>query len=265
MVLYGIAAWNIKACEGQKQGRASSKLSTKLRTFKDMGFRAVSLSRYAPYPEEKEEFDLLREFDAVTIHLSCPVEDGELRQAVRINRETGLVRWVSCDAALERGSLDLKRTARCLTHAYDFLGNEGIGVLIENWMFSPEDFMLIKKAVNRPSLGILLDIGHLNLFVRRSGIRADEYINELPLDIQEIHLHDNNGFEDLHYPISDRDGSVLQVMGDIVNGLKKRKFDGLVTLEVIPHLQRININDKEGMGSIIKTRQIFEEYWNQTT
>ncbi len=263
MVLYGIAAWNIKASLEQEPDRASYKLSTKLRTFKDMGFQAVSLSRYAPYPEEKEEFDLLREFDAVTIHLGCPVEDDDLREAARIHRETGLVRWVSFDAALKQGSLDCECTARCLTHAYEILSNEGIGILVENWMFSPEDFMLIKDAVNRPDLGILLDIGHLNLFVRKSGMRADEYINKLPLDIHEIHLHDNNGVEDLHFPISGRDGSVLEIMIDIINGLKKKNFNGIVTLEVIPHIQRIYIKDKEGMESIIKTRQIFEEHWNR--
>jgi sugar phosphate isomerase/epimerase len=265
MVLYGIAAWNIKASLEQEQDRASYKLSTKLRTFKDMEFQAVSLHRYAPYPEEKEEFDLLREFSAVTIHLSCPVQDDELRQAIKIQRETGLVRWVSFDAALRQGFLDLECTARCLAQAYDLLSCEGIGILIENWMFSPEDFMLINDAVSRPGLGILLDIGHLNLFVRKSAIRADEYIDKLPLDIHEIHLHDNNGVEDLHFPISGRDGSVLEIMEDIINGLKKKHFDGIVTLEVIPHIQRIYIKDREAMKSIIRTRQIFEEYWNRLT
>jgi len=263
MVLFGIAAWNVKASVEPERDRADYKLSTKLRTFRNMGFQAVSLSRYAPFPEEKEEFDLLRKFDAVTIHSSCPVEDEELRQAVRIQHETGLLRWVSFDAALNQGALDIERTAKCLAHAYDVLSPEGIGILIENWMFSAEDFMSIKNAVNRRGLGILLDLGHLNLFVRKLGMRADKYITELPLDIQELHLHDNNGVEDLHFPISNREGSILEIIVEIINGLKMRNIDGIVTLEVIPHIQRIHINDKEGMASILKTRQIFEQHWNK--
>jgi len=85
--MYGIAAWNIRASDKQEHDRASCRLPLELRVFRDMGFQAVSLSVYAPYPEEEEEFELLRQYDAVTIHMSCPAEIEELRQAVRIHRE----------------------------------------------------------------------------------------------------------------------------------------------------------------------------------
>jgi len=52
-------------------------------------------------------------------------------------------------------------------------------------------------------------------------------------------------------------------MGEVVSGLKKKGFDGIVTLEVIPYGQRVYIKDEEVMASIIKTREIFEDYWTR--
>ena len=265
MVMYGIAAWNIRASDKQEHDRASYRLPLKLRAFRDMGFQAVSLSRYAPYPEEEEEFELLREYDAVTIHISCPAEIEELRQAVRIHRVTGRLRWVSFDAVLGQDCLDYENTVRCLSCAFDLLRKEGIGLLVENWTFEPENFVLIKEKADIPDLGLLIDIGHLNLYVRRMGKKADEYIEALPFDIRELHLHDNDGVRDYHLPLHARHGSILPVMGDVVSGLKKKGFDGTVTLEVIPYGQRVYTKDEEGMASIIRTREIFEDYWNQPT
>ena len=265
LVMYGIAAWNIRASDKQEHDRARYRLPLKLRVFRDMGFQAVSLSRYAPYPEEEEEFELLREYDAVTIHIPCPAKIEELRQAVRIHRVTGRVRWVSFDAVLREDYLDYESTARCLNYAFDLLEEEGIGLLIENWTFEPEDFLLIKEKADIPDLGLLIDIGHLNLYVRRMGKRADEYIEALPLEIHELHLHDNDGVRHLHLPLHTRQGSILPIMGDAVNGLKRTGFDGIVTLEVIPYGQRVYIKDEGGMASIIRTREIFEDYWSQPT
>ena len=263
-MMYGIAAWNIRASDKLEHERASYELSTKLRAFKDMGFQAVSLSRYAPYPVEEEEIELLRNYEAVTVHIGCPADPDELRQVREIHRRTGLIRWVSFDAAPKRsGDLDLECTVRCLMHALGLLSKEKIGVLIENWMFGSETFRLIKKEVGRRGLGILLDLGHLNLYSKKMGMRADEYINRLPLDIHEIHLHDNDGVQDLHLPLAPRQGSLLLAMEDVVAGLKKKGFDGVVTLEVMPRLQSIYIKDEEGIGSIIRTRQIFEDFWNE--
>ncbi len=123
--------------------------------------------------------------------------------------------------------------------------------------------MLVKEKADIPDLGLLIDIGHLNLYVRRMGKRADEYIEALPLAIHELHLHDNDGVRDYHLPLYPRQGSILPIMGDVVSGLKKKGFDGIVTLEVIPYGQRVYIKDEEGMASIIKTREMFEDYWTR--
>jgi sugar phosphate isomerase/epimerase len=112
---------------------------------------------------------------------------------------------------------------------------------------------------------VLIDTGHLNLYVKKIGKRADEYIEALPLEIHELHLHDNDGVRHLHLPLHTRQGSILPIMGDAVNGLKRTGFDGIVTLEVIPYGQRVYIKDEGGMASIIRTREIFEDYWSQPT
>lgn len=132
-------------------------------------------------------------------------------------------------------------------------------MLVENWTFEPEAFALIKERADIPDLGALIDTGHLNLYVKQMGKGADEYIEALPLEIHELHLHDNDGVRDYHLPLYPRQGSILPIMGEVVSGLKKKGFDGIVTLEVIPYGQRVCIKDEEGMASIIRTREIFED------
>jgi len=76
-----------------------------------------------------------------------------------------------------------------------------MGLLVENWMFEPEDFVLVKEKADIPDLGLLIDIGHLNLYEKQMEKRADEYIEALPLEIYELHLHDNDGVKDYHLPL----------------------------------------------------------------
>ncbi|MFQ5455603.1 MAG: sugar phosphate isomerase/epimerase family protein [Nitrospirota bacterium] len=76
-----------------------------------------------------------------------------------------------------------------------------IRIAIENvFDDSPRYLSRLIKAVNSPSFGFCLDIGHFNLF---SKVLLDEWFEDLKENIIEVHLHDNMGKEDDHLGIGE--------------------------------------------------------------
>jgi sugar phosphate isomerase/epimerase len=82
--------------------------------------------------------------------------------------------------------------------------------------------------------GMLLDVGHLNLRLRRwsyfTGLSVAEYIARIPVSIVEAHLHDNSGEGDRHghFGFGDIDFAA------VAEGLKAVGFDGVSTIEIAP-------------------------------
>lgn len=52
--------------------------------------------------------------------------------------------------------------------------------------------------MNNPFFGLCLDIGHLNLFADDS---APVWVKAMGARLQHVHLHDNDGKADHHWPI----------------------------------------------------------------
>ncbi|MBI9014675.1 MAG: sugar phosphate isomerase/epimerase [Clostridiales bacterium] len=98
-----------------------------------------------------------------------------------------------------------------------------INIMIENeYDETYEDLKKIIDDVNRPNLGICLDIGHALAY---SKISIEEWINKLGDRIKYIHLHWNDGMDDEHRAPTDEELFHLNQI------LKKNGLSPKITME----------------------------------
>ena len=63
---------------------------------------------------------------------------------------------------------------------------------------SPDLLVSLVDAVDDPSLGLCLDIGHVHVF---SDLDAVAWLRRMAHRLRHIHLHDNDGARDRHWPL----------------------------------------------------------------
>jgi sugar phosphate isomerase/epimerase len=83
-------------------------------------------------------------------------------------------------------------------------------------------------------------------------VSPEEHLAQLPLNLLELHLSDNNGIEDQHLPL----GMGGIDFDSLARGVKRVGFDGLLTIEIEP---RPSLGDSGAMAK----RDIIESlsYW----
>jgi len=147
-------------------------------------------------------------------------------------------------------SFDPEGTARALASAVEKLSPLGTTVAVENWKINsrPEQFAELGRRVDK--LGMLLDVGHMNLHLTETGGEVADYVASLPLPIVDLHLHDNDGATDLHLPL----GEGTLKLDEAAAAVAARGYDGLATAEVCPHLQGLDA----AAGDIEKVRGTIE-------
>lgn len=119
----------------------------------------------------------------------------------------------------------------------------GIRYGIENF-FTGNSYSSLPELINMRSLvektpesGMLLDIGHANIFINKpeaGGISLKEYIEQLPFRIHEVHISDNFGKLDEHLP----PGKGSADYRALRSALKKRGENPVITLEFCPDILR---------------------------
>ena len=113
--------------------------------------------------------------------------------------------------------------------------------------FGAEDFPLDAMALDfygdelgnvleHPRCGMLIDLGHMHMRLSASpyfrGMTMLDYVKRLPLNIIELHVHDNNGRKDQHAPL----GQGTLPFGDAAEAFRSIGFDGVSTIEICPGL-----------------------------
>lgn len=73
------------------------------------------------------------------------------------------------------------------------------------------EFERLLDEVNVPNVGVLLDLGHLNVAAETLGFNRAEF-ESLAERIVAFHVHGNDGESDDHRPITDEDWSIRAVM-----------------------------------------------------
>jgi sugar phosphate isomerase/epimerase len=75
----------------------------------------------------------------------------------------------------------------------------GIEIALENETDQVPDLMVkLVDEVDNPSLGVCFDIGHAHLF---SKLDAREWVRRIEHRLLHVHLHDNDGTGDCHWPL----------------------------------------------------------------
>ena len=82
--------------------------------------------------------------------------------------------------------------------------SRGVKIALENlehkneayMMTRPEEFAHFQEIF--PEVGVLLDLGHLKIASSRLGFKVDDFLRTVKDSIQEVHIHENDGEQDLH-------------------------------------------------------------------
>lgn len=253
-------------------GIGGMSIPEKVRIIAQMGFESISLHPFFSNKEEEEETKeaIVNLNFCVTFHTTNePLEeilkkiDEYISTISSFHKSTGKIRCFSLDPYyLKDGdsiklALDVMRTV--ILKSIEKLKPLGIQIAVENGhlLTLRQEFELLINEVGQKDFGILLDLGHMNIRWLRGGMPVDEYIYSLPLEIFELHIHDNDGEKDLHQLLGTGDLELKT----IVKALKRRKFDGVGTIEIGAPV----ITGDAWMEAIKKTKEIFLSRWREDT
>jgi len=258
----GIAIWNI---------RKTSIVAT-IDHLSSMGFTALSFlgSSFEDESEKAVASAIKRNKLVVTFHLAffsmrkkrflkdLKTRLDNINGFIKRNKMEKYVLNICFDPAFDEAGkkhnvvYNAKNTIRALK--FTLKNTKTLKVGIENWTVNSKiaDFEKIRKAVKSKRLGLLLDLGHMNIAVKQGLIDRQnlfDYINALPLPVVELHIHDNNGEEDSHLPLGRGNMDYPEVFNILKSSGKLAK--GCVsTLELKPHMKNIAITEKQRRGEV---------------
>lgn len=131
----------------------------------------------------------------------------------------------------------------------DYAGEKNIGIAIENNVMADfakgdkqlylgvdtEDLKELIEDINRPNVGILLDLAHAQVSDSYLRFGLENMIRELRPFLMEVHVSENNGLTDQNFPL-EKDSRMLSYL---------RLLDNVpVTIEVY------NLSENEILGQI---------------
>lgn len=95
----------------------------------------------------------------------------------------------------------------------------------------PGEFTRLFDAVPADEVGVLLDVGHLNVSAHTRGYDRWSVVEEVAPHVEGLHLHWNDGVEDSHGPIGGSSfvSGVLERFGDVPCTLEGR-YGGVAEL-----------------------------------
>ena len=244
----GIATWNLDG----------DSLDSKLRGFADMGYNAGSvlgnfLDRISPADLRAVEHTIEQRDLLLTVHSSfqgpdkMPDEAETLTQAERIldwHARTGRIAALTYDAPKIEVSAGVRRPdvttiTTILAKVLSLTAGSGIRVGMEDYPLNTADLDLLPDWANTfPHWGILIDLGHMNLRLRKpkhdpqplAPGAVEAYLRSVPLEIVEVHVHSNDGTADQHAPPYAPNAdleSAARVLGEL-------GFRGISTIELVP-------------------------------
>lgn len=216
---------------------------------------------------------------SVTVHGALPVshkkEDVEHFQDNIIH----IAKWQKRHGLIEVLSFDVLEPIRDDISQYlDFVLDTvpDCKVAVEDFGLTESELSQIAHLRNNERFGYLLDIGHM--YIRLEGKTKEtltlfqnckfegeksaeqgfgqflEAFQSKTFPVFEIHLHNNNGIDDLHYFLED--GSLD--IGVIAKVLKEINYDGIVTIESAPGYM-FECYGIEADERIIKTLKYWKE------
>ncbi|WP_352427849.1 sugar phosphate isomerase/epimerase family protein [Thermoflexus sp.] len=136
----------------------------------------------------------------------------------------------------------LERQAAFWSELAEEAQDAGVRIALEN-MWEPDPFLQVEviQRVNHLSIGACIDIGHAYLYSR---VPIQAWINILEPILIYVHLHNTNGIQDRHLPLSHGIIPIEPVLSRLVRCMNRPvlilELPGLAEIqESLPILQRI--------------------------
>jgi sugar phosphate isomerase/epimerase len=199
-----------------------------------------------------------------TVHAGLPAAAAEegfgfLEETLDFARRAGPPLAVSFDPVCLGEKPDRRYapepTARALARAFDVLGRLETRIALENSPRNCDPALFEPLAARFTGLGMLLDTGHLNMFLNGDAGAIAAYLDALPLPVLDLHVHDNDGEGDQHLALGD--GTLPYA--DLFSALRARGYAGLVTAEVTPELNGLNPDRPEDVDALRRTLELARE------
>jgi sugar phosphate isomerase/epimerase len=240
--LIGIATWNFS--EGT--------LADRIDRFAGMGFEAVSLlASHAAAMSRGETPEVEEAIRAsslgVAIHggMGNPLDEtallADFEAFAEWHARTGALRTVNYDAASKsvdgQSVYDSDGMRSVLRKMLEMSKGAGYTVGVEDWPRDPEMLEPVADLLEFPHYGILIDLGHMNMRINAVDSpypmqRAQTYLDNIKLPINELHIHNNDGVRDQHAPL-DLGTADFRAVAQM---LKPRCARTLSTTEIAPQL-----------------------------
>tara|TARA_B100000029_G_scaffold230656_1_gene228126 strand:- start:48519 stop:49406 length:888 start_codon:yes stop_codon:yes gene_type:complete len=136
------------------------------------------------------------------------------------------------------------------------IANGDVKLSIENFNFRPERRYLFSRVEDfdriPDKIGVIMNIGHL--YYTKMRLKQEDYITKmidaLTDKVNEIHINDNDGSEDLHKLVGKGDIPIREILK-----LIKEKRD-LPHLIIEAHKQRHSYSDDDLINNILELREI---------
>ena len=136
------------------------------------------------------------------------------------------------------------------------IANGDVKLSIENFNFRPERRYLFSRVEDfdkiPDEIGVIMNIGHL--YYTKMKLKQDDYItvmiNALMDKVNELHINDNDGSEDLHKLVGKGDIPIKEILLQIK---EKRDMPHLI---IEAHKKRHNYSEEDLMNNILKLREI---------
>jgi len=241
---------------------SSLSLEKALKHIRDAGFTEVEINanmahldpRICKRQELPQIRNLLKDLSLHPNSVHMPIDGADIstsnleerRQAIKLLTDTlEYCRAIECPIAVMHpshfNSLYLgvevmkKNSMEALREIVPKAEDLGVKIALENMIerekrrFGSRIYDLVKiiEDIGSPYVGICLDTGHTNLLPDPNISLKDEII-QAGERLWTLHVHDNDGVEDRHWPPGD--GSIN--WSQVVTGLRKVNYQGVFMMEV---------------------------------
>ena len=257
----GVTIWNYKQKPTMEMARE----------FYEAGFDAISWhGRYFSEADDRgrdEIADFLNETKMYfTVHHRLPKakDDDDYYKAFYVHMDR-ILNWQIKYGLLGGLTFDIyseyESTLSYLADAIKMFRGTGVFLACEDVPLTQDvyDGFFKNFLTADDNFGILIDIGHMNIRMTQQNKRGHQdfidVFNNLPLQLKEIHLHDNLGENDDHM----YSGYGTLPHNSIAQGLKAINFDGVVSVEII---QREGWKVEDAIKYANMTHKALQDCWN---
>lgn len=237
MIAYATSTW----CWTTEQIRVDDLIEE----FIGYGYNAMSFStahlKAQPEDAVRRAAELVKQHNLpVTFHGNTEIGFDQLMEYVAMfSPHVACITFDATRAKEPRGMLyDAAEMAPFIRAVLDATADTDIPVGVEDFPLNCEaaDFYGddLAAVIDDPRFGMLVDVGHMNMYLTSeryyAGMSIADYFTALPLPVIELHLHDNNGYQDQHGWF----GMGTLDFAAVADAARAIGFDGVSTIEIAP-------------------------------